>query len=89
MHFGLLGLIIPSLSSITSIFASIGTLGEPWHLVAIREAHPQFYLDYLWRILLCGILPTITGLVFCIVGYIKEMKSLTGSSSIYKAPSNA
>ncbi|MEA2089164.1 MAG: hypothetical protein U9O89_00165 [Thermoproteota archaeon] len=73
------GLIILSLSLVTFIFANVGTFGESWRLVVILEAHPQFYLNYLQRILLCGILPTATGLAICIVGCVKERKSSTGS----------
>lgn len=73
------GLIILSLSLITFIFASVGTLGESWRLVVILEAHPQVHLDYLRSILLYGILPIATGLLFCVIGYSKERKSPTGS----------
>ena len=75
------GLLVLSLAFVVSFFGGLGVgidLSEYWRLVAILEANPQRYLEYIRDSVLFLILPPAAGLAFSIIAFMKERKSPTG-----------
>lgn len=51
---------------------------QPWRLIILLEASPTAYLTQVNRILLFSILPVAVGLIYSVIGYIREIRSPTG-----------
>jgi len=51
---------------------------QPWRLIIILEASPTAYITQSNSIILRSILPVAVGLVFSVIGYIREIRSPTG-----------
>ena len=71
------GLFLLSLAFVLSFwFPEI--FDQPWRLIILLEASPTAYLTQVNRILLFSILPVAVGLVFSVIGYVREIRSPTG-----------
>jgi len=74
------GLFILSLAFVVSFFGGLGIgidLSE-FRIIAILEANPNRYLEYMRETFLFLILPPAVGLVFSIIAFVRERKSPTG-----------
>jgi hypothetical protein len=72
------GWLILPLAFVLSFWGGLGIdidLGEHWRLIAILEANPNRYLDYVRDAFLFCILPPATCLVFSIIAFARERKS--------------
>jgi len=75
------GLLILLLAFLVSLFGGMNVtidLAEHWRLIAIIEANPHRYLDYMLNGFLYLILPPAVGLAFSIIAFIRERNSPTG-----------
>lgn len=75
------GLLILTLASIASFYGGMSVtmdLSEYWHLIAILEANPHRYMEYMLNAFLYLILPPAVGLVYSIIAFVKDKKSPTG-----------
>lgn len=72
-----LGLFILSLAFLLSLYIP-EIRDQPWRIVTVLEASPSAHFDLLNGILLLSVLPSILGLAFSVIGYIREMKSPSG-----------
>ena len=71
------GLLLLSLAFVLSLwFPEIRD--QPWRLIIILEASPTAYITQSNSIILRSILPVAVGLVFSVIGYIREIRSPTG-----------
>jgi len=71
------GLFLLSLAFVLSLwFPEIRD--QPWRLIIILEASSTAYLTQSNSIILRSILPVAVGLVFSVIGYIREIRSPTG-----------
>ena len=71
------GLFILSLAFLLSLYIP-EIRDQPWRIITILEASPTAYLDLSKSILLLSVLPSVLGLAFSVIGYVREMKSPTG-----------
>ena len=74
------GLLILSLAFVVSFFGGLG-IGIDLHefrIIAILEANPNRYFEYMRDAFLFLILPPAAGLVFSIIAFVRERKSPTG-----------
>jgi len=71
------GLLILLFSFAVSFVGGV-SIGPFWRIIAILEANPHRYLEYVWNAVLYLILPPSVVLAFFIIGYVRERKSPTG-----------
>jgi hypothetical protein len=65
-----------------SLLATVGTIGEEWRTVGILEANPNSYTQWIWTVVMFGILPISTGLIFCIVDFLMQRRNRVKSLSL-------
>jgi len=68
------GLFILMFAFLSSLIVSVGTFGEDWRVVAILEANPDSYFQWITNTFLFGILPIAIGLVLCVAACIMQRK---------------
>lgn len=73
------GLLVLAFAFFSSLSAGVGTIGEDWRVVAILEANPNSYMQWIWVAPVLGILPVATGLILCIVDFMMRRRALNGS----------
>ena len=74
-----IALLVLAFAFYSSLSAGVGTIGEDWRVVAILEANPNSYMQWVWVALVLGILPVAAGLVLCIVDLILRRRARVGS----------
>ena len=68
------GLFILLFAFMSSIFVSVGWIGEYWRVVIVVENNPGAHIDLVRRVFLYGILPIAIGLTLCVSAYMKKGK---------------
>jgi hypothetical protein len=72
-------LLVLVFASFSSLLSGVATIGEEWRTVAILDANPNSYMQWIWTILEFGILPIATGLVLCTIDFIVQGRNRTRS----------
>jgi len=65
------------LLSVAFLFSLFSHAGETYKVVVVLEANPGSYVNFVWTVVLYGILPLVASLVFLIVAHIKEKETLS------------
>jgi hypothetical protein len=73
------GLIVLTFAFLSSVWATVGTFGEDWRVVAMLEENPDQYILWIRIGFFYGFLPIMTGLALCVLAYVKQRKIPQGS----------